>query len=160
MNEQKRTERIERFAELSEQISMQMHVQMAHEWPEHELSMAQFKALVYLAGGAKRMGDLSRFLGISLSSTSNLADRLEGKGLINRDHDRDDRRVVSCELTGEGHSTVSRFWLIGRQRIEHLTGNLSDEEVDLVNRALELLAKSWERSADTSPGSDTPDETT
>ncbi len=141
-----RTDKIERFAQLSHDISTYMHVQMAHEWPEHELSMPQFKALVYLAGGRQRMGDLAGFLGISLSSATNLVDRLESKELVQRDHDRVDRRVVTCDLTEEGRSTVSKFWVIGQQRIAELTDHLSDDELDLVLRALDLLADSWKRS--------------
>lgn len=147
MKTNERDEKIDRFAELSHEISLHMHAEIASDWPEHELSMAQFKALVLLGSGRQRMGDLSRALGISLSSTTNLVDRLESKGLLQRDHDRDDRRVVTCELTSEGRSTVSRFWSVGRQRIHDLTDQLSDDEFDLVISALELLSNSWKRSS-------------
>jgi DNA-binding MarR family transcriptional regulator len=156
MTSNDRKQKIDRFAELSHAISTQMHIQMATEWPEYELSMPQFKAMVCLAGGRKRMGDLARFLDISLSSATNLVDRLESKGLVTRDHDRQDRRVVTCELTAEGRDTISKFWKVGRQRIEDLTSRLSDEEFDLVLHALELLVDSWQRDPGDLPKSSRP----
>ncbi|TVR70752.1 MAG: MarR family transcriptional regulator [Sphaerobacteraceae bacterium] len=138
-----RDELIEMFAQVTHDLTTMMHLHIASEWPEHELSMAQFKALVFLSGGSARMGDLARFLGISLSSATNLADRLESKGLVQRDHDREDRRVVTCELTAEGRQTINRFWQIGRQQIEQLTEALSDSELRRIIDSLQLLSGSW-----------------
>jgi DNA-binding MarR family transcriptional regulator len=156
MTSEDRKQKIDRFADLSHAISTQLHIQMETEWPEYELSMPQFKAMVCLAGGRKRMGDLARLLDISLSSATNLADRLESKGLVTRDHDHHDRRVVTCELTADGHDTISRFWKVGRQRIEDLTSHLSDAEFDLVLHALEMLVDSWQRASGDSPSSSQP----
>lgn len=141
----KRNELVDHFAQVTHDLTTMMHLHIASEWPEHELSMAQFKALVFLSGGSARMGDLARFLGISLSSATNLADRLESKGLVQRDHDREDRRVVTCELTTEGRQTINRFWQIGRQQVDKLTEALSDEELQGVIESLELLSTSWKR---------------
>jgi DNA-binding MarR family transcriptional regulator len=144
-SDSKRNDLVENFAQATHDLNTLMHMHIASEWPEHELSMPQFKALVFLSGGAARMGDLARFLGISLSSATNLADRLESKGLVQRDHDREDRRVVTCELTVEGRQTINRFWQIGRQQIEKLAEPLSDEELHRVTDSLGLLSTSWKR---------------
>jgi DNA-binding MarR family transcriptional regulator len=137
---------IERFIELSHQISTQMRSSMAMEWPEHELSMPQFKALVQLSSGRQRMGDLARDLGISLSSATNLVGRLESKGLAQRDHDSEDRRVVMCELTGDGQETVSRFWSLGQQQVAEMTRSLTDEQFEQVLTAFELLSESGKKA--------------
>jgi DNA-binding MarR family transcriptional regulator len=143
-----RQQLVSQFVRVTEELTTLMHLQIASEWPEHELSMAQFKALVFLAGGPARMGDLARFLGISLSSATNLADRLESKDLVQRDHDREDRRVVTCELTIEGRETINRFWQISSQQLDQLTRALSDEELRGVIASFELLSTSWKRYAD------------
>jgi DNA-binding MarR family transcriptional regulator len=148
LNVMNRNQRIARFTELSQEIAQHMHVERVTEWPEHELSMPQFKALVFMASGRQRMGDLARFLGISLSSATSLADRLQTKGLVTRDHDQQDRRVVTCELTDEGRRTVTEFWVVGQKRADDLTSHLTDEEFDLVLHAFELLAQSWTRSSE------------
>ena len=100
------------------------------------------------------MGDLSRSLEISLSSATNLVGRLEAKGLVQRDHDRDDRRVVTCELTDEGRATVSRFWDVGQKGLEEMTDQLTDDEFDLVLAAFELLARVSKRSSSDSSSED------
>ncbi len=141
-----RAQKVQRFSKLSHQITATFRVHMSSDWPEHELSMPQFKTLMFLSGGGQRMGDLARMLGISLSSATNLVSRLEGKGLVQRDHDLDDRRVVTCELTDEGRRTVTRFWTVGEQEVETILGQLSDDELDLVLHAFELLAQAGERA--------------
>jgi DNA-binding MarR family transcriptional regulator len=147
MSSANRPDKVARFIELSHEISSHTRSHMAAEWPEHELSMPQFKLLVLLSGGRLRMGDLARMLEISLSSATNLVGRLEAKGLVQRDHDFDDRRVVTCELTGEGRSTVHRFWAVGEKGAEEITRQLSDDEFDLVLTAFELLARASRRPA-------------
>ena len=100
------------------------------------------------------MGDLSRSLDISLSSATNLVSRLEAKGLVQRDHDQSDRRVVTCELTDEGRATVSRFWDVGQKGLEQITDQLTDEEFDQVLTAFELLARASKRTSSDSNSED------
>lgn len=136
-----RSDKVQRFIELSHELTVTLRVHMATDWPEHELSMPQFKTLMLLSGGGQRMGDLARTLGISLSSATNLVSRLEGKGLVQRDHDLEDRRVVTCELTDEGRRTVNRFWSVGEQEVDAVLAHLTDDELNLVLTAFELLAR-------------------
>ena len=147
MTELNRTEKIEHFARLTHEISERMHLNLSHDWPEHELSMPQFKALTFLASGRQRMGDLAKHLDISLSSATNLVDRLERKALVQRDHATDDRRVVTCELTNDGRTVISQFWRIGRERIDELMTGVTDDELDLILQALEILNRAWARAA-------------
>ena len=156
MTEHDRTEKFQRFAELSHHITATFRVHMSADWPEHELSMPQFKTLMFLSAGSQRMGDLARMLGISLSSVTNLVSRLEGKGLVQRDHDLEDRRVVTCELTDEGRRTVTRFWTVGEKEVETILGQLGDDELDLVLHAFELLARAGERAGVTARDIDHP----
>ena len=91
-------ELIERLSRASERISMQMRSASIQDWPDIELTMPQLRTLVLLSHGPQRMGEIAAALGISLPATTNMIVRLEGKGLVERVHDRDDRRVVRCHL--------------------------------------------------------------
>ena len=78
--------------------------------------------------------------GISAPSLSGHVDRLEAAGLLRRVRSSDDRRRVGLELTPEGSALLKRVrarrttWLAAR--LEHL----SDDERELVERALPALA--------------------
>ena len=145
MNEQSRQAKIDRLETLMQELPQRMSWEAPDEWPEYELTMSQFKTLTLLQSGPKRMGDISRYLGISLSSATNLVSRLESKALVQREHDLSDRRVVTCELTEEGLKTVTLLWQIGRQRFIHLASTLTLEELDHVVTAFELLNAAAER---------------
>ena len=78
--------------------------------------------------------------GISAPSLSGHVDRLEAAGLLRRIRSSDDRRRVGLELTPEGTALLKRVrarrttWLAAR--LEHL----SDDERELVERALPSLS--------------------
>ncbi len=52
----------------------------------------------------RRMGDLARTMQILPSTLTVLADGLEHRGLVVRQHDPEDRRAWLLELTQEGHA--------------------------------------------------------
>ena len=67
-----------------------------------ELPVAQVRVCSILLDGARTMSCLSKELGISLSAVTQIADRLEKSGLVERVAETDDRRVKSLQLTGRG----------------------------------------------------------
>ena len=117
------------------------------DWSEVEMTMPQLRALGYLAHGARRMGDLAAFLGSSVSSTTSLVERLEGKNLVERTHDPIDRRVVMCHVTPPGRELMDRFWRMQRMQLESVADILNLGELTQVVEAMELLSNALERHA-------------
>lgn len=70
--------------------------------------MRERLALIALVeyGEAIPMGDLALRLGISRGALTALADNLEDRELIVRVHSREDRRVVTLEVTQAGRDIV------------------------------------------------------
>jgi DNA-binding MarR family transcriptional regulator len=134
-----RSERIEKLSELLEAMPIQFPSDSIDDFPEHELTLTQFKAMTFLQQGPLRMGDIAKLLNMSLSSVTNLVNRLETKGLVERAHDTNDRRVVTCALTDEGREAVSWIWQLGRRRMLTLASVLDDQELNQVIEAFELL---------------------
>ncbi|HET9553847.1 MAG TPA: MarR family transcriptional regulator [Anaeromyxobacteraceae bacterium] len=91
---------------------------------ELELSAPQVHALLALGhDGPLPMGDLSRRLAVSEKTTTGLIDRLERDGLVARERDARDRRVVHVRLTPRGAALHRRIdgdlvaklaWLLDR----------------------------------------------
>ncbi|MDA1096000.1 MAG: MarR family transcriptional regulator [Chloroflexi bacterium] len=128
-----------------ERVYTQMHPVPEEEWSELELTMPQFRALVLLRQGPRRMSEISSHLGTGLSSATSMVDRLLNKGLVEREHDPDDRRVVTCQLTAVGQAEVERFWRIGRTQVEGLAAELPLDDLTNVVHAMEILASAAAR---------------
>ena len=76
-------------------------------WKEIGLSHAQV-GMLYLLSHHKQSNvkQTADFLGISKSAVTQLADPLESKGLISRDNDQADRRIVWLSLTPSGSKVL------------------------------------------------------
>jgi DNA-binding MarR family transcriptional regulator len=62
-----------------------------------------------LKAGACRAGQLAHQAKISPSSITEIVESLQGDGLVRRESDPDDRRVVRVALTADGRRQLQRF---------------------------------------------------
>jgi DNA-binding MarR family transcriptional regulator len=120
----------------------------AREWLEVDLTMSQFKVLflVYSDGGAS-MGQLAGSLGVTLSTVTGIVDRLVEHGMLQREENPHDRRLVVCKLTAEGSETVERLYQAGRSRFASLLDELTPAELQTVVEALSALRGAAHRLA-------------
>ena len=141
MHDDSRQRLTDRFVELVEHLNRQLHSGPKEEWGDFNLTIPQIKALSVLQhGGPMRMGEIARQQNSTLSATSTIVDRLVNKGLVARGTDPDDRRVVVCELTAQGHEAAAKLWRIGRVRILPLLAQMDDAQLGFVVAGLEVLA--------------------
>jgi DNA-binding MarR family transcriptional regulator len=103
------------------------------------VSMTHFHAMVQLADAPMTMSELARALGASLSSMSGIVDRIEARGLIERERSGDDRRVVRVHLTPAGRDWLCEMESMRRDRIERVLGHLDDERLVRLSAALDDL---------------------
>ncbi len=76
-----------------------------------ELGITQGEAHVLAAlavDGKATIGALHEGFGLKRSTLTNIVDRLEGRGLVRRQINRDDRRSFLIELTGSGRRAATR----------------------------------------------------
>lgn len=107
---------------------------------ESTLTMAQLKVLMLLSVvGEQRMSDLAGQLGVSLSTTSGLVERLVDAGFVQRREDAADRRQVLISPTPTGTAFMDRFQELGAGQLRELMARLSADELTLVRRAIEVL---------------------
>jgi len=115
-----------------------------------ELPVAQLRALNVLGrdpeGRAPTMGELADALGVALSTATQLAERLEKRGLARRDHsDPEDRRVVRLSLTGDGRRLLEDRRRLRHRRLESAMEHLSPAQQDHLTDALSPLADAARR---------------
>jgi DNA-binding MarR family transcriptional regulator len=79
------------------------------------LTMAQFRLLAALTRRAYTAGELASHLGVAASTISGLIAPLAKRGLVERGHDRTDRRMVALRMTEHGDYCYRRM----EQRVLH-----------------------------------------
>jgi DNA-binding MarR family transcriptional regulator len=102
--------------------------------------------VLQLAGAPYRMSptELSEIVLRSSGGMTQILDRLESAGLVERSADPSDRRKVVVGLTSEGLRTAERANATYRRAREDLLGRISADEIErldaAVHRLLEVLS--------------------
>jgi len=115
-----------RFLALVEPVRVEL-------WNERGLTMGQLRLVfaVRRHPGAS-MGEAGATMGLSGSSLTGLVDRVEALGLLERQTDGADRRVVRLLLTEEGQHLAQELEARREQLFEHAFGRLTEERQTLL----------------------------
>ena len=102
-----------------------------------------------LAQDGMTIGAMSQKRGVDAPAATGIITRLEQMGLVERRHDREDRRVVKVYLTAEGRD-ISHTLVSSVERFEHnITQGFSQGELD---RFLLQLQQLIANAAEIGPG--------
>jgi DNA-binding MarR family transcriptional regulator len=109
---------------------------------ETGLSAPKWFVLVVLSkrDGAGQ-GEVSQLFEVDPSRVTRIAQALEGDGLVRRERDTDDNRVVRMYLTDEGRRRLRRLPALNRRMEERIRSVFSEEEYEELKRMLGLLAE-------------------
>jgi DNA-binding MarR family transcriptional regulator len=107
--------------------------------PRIELPMAQLRLCAILHNGPLSMSALSRELGTSVSATTQLADRLEAIGLVERLTEPADRRTRTLRLTAHGSELMETSRHQRLARWKEVLARVSEERRALLVELLEEL---------------------
>jgi DNA-binding MarR family transcriptional regulator len=121
-------------------------MQVFRSWLKGSLSLIHLHVLTVLEmGGPLPMSKLADTLDVSVASATGIVGRMEERSLVERQHDREDRRVVLVIPTETG---LAVFRDMMEQRREHLVtvlGQLSDEELQGFLQGLRAIRAARER---------------
>jgi DNA-binding MarR family transcriptional regulator len=87
------------------------------------------------------MSELAVARNVALNTATSLVDRLVAAGLVERQGDPSDRRVVRVVITDKGRTLVERLRAVRREAIRRLLDHLDDQEIDLILAAMPALAR-------------------
>jgi DNA-binding MarR family transcriptional regulator len=105
-----------------------------------DLSYNQYKTLLTLYdGGPMPLSRLGERLKVAASSASEMADRLEKAGFVERRADGNDRRSVTVALTPEGERLLARLQEGVVESYRKILGRLEPSERQRLVRAVEDL---------------------
>ena len=142
--EQDKHRLIQDILDLAENLYDMATPNLPKEWLTLNLTMPQVRILLLLhREGPSRMSDLASVSGIALSTATSTVDHLVEKGLVVRESDPQDRRLVICRLSSKGQELANELWKLGRFQIERLLELLNDDQLravqGAVRQAVELL---------------------
>jgi DNA-binding MarR family transcriptional regulator len=110
------------------------------------VSMPQIHILIMLIErGPMTVSELAALLSISAPSASSILDRMEENGLVKRERDEVDRRVVHVDVTTHGRGVVDGMMGLHRDFTSRLLQSMSDEDLQHVVRAVEAVRKALGR---------------
>jgi len=122
------------------------------DWLPADLTMTQLRALILIRlDGPEPVGALSRVLGVSQPSCSQLIDRLEERGLVGRQPDPGDRRVTLVGVSRTGAELVDGLWHFEEDRVEEFFSIMDAADLESLSVGLAALIAAAQAGAE-SPG--------
>lgn len=91
------------------------------------------------------MNALARFLRVSRPAATGLVDRLIAQGLVSRQGDRRDRRVIRVALTPKGEKVLSNIWSQKRRMLQDVFGQIRPADraqyLSILERVVKVLGE-------------------
>ena len=113
----------------------------AEEFASVDLTMAQAKLLyVVMAAGELSLSEIAGRLRVTPSTASGAVDHLVGLGLLSRVEDPSNRRQIRVSLTPRGLKAIREISELGTRQMTALFQNVSDENLEVVQRAIRILS--------------------
>ncbi|MGM9604611.1 MAG: MarR family winged helix-turn-helix transcriptional regulator [Faecousia sp.] len=111
-----------------------------------QLTQGRILKLLHLHGPMTQKM-LQERLAIQPGSMSEVAAKLERKGLLYREKDKADKRKISLSITDAGRADVEQFWIQGKPPLPRSFAALTQEEQKTLLTLLEKLYASWDFSS-------------
>jgi DNA-binding MarR family transcriptional regulator len=116
--------------------------------PGGAISLVHLHVLIVLdREGVQSMARLAEWLDVSRSSATGIVDRMEERGLVARQRDSSDRRVVRVVITDGGRGVLAALDEDRRKMIGELLDELSDDELEGFLRGVRAMRRARERRA-------------
>jgi DNA-binding MarR family transcriptional regulator len=136
---------IQSTLELGDKGFRELFVFLPKEWLSLDLTAGQLRALLLLfTNGPTRMSDISSTLGVSMATATGVIDRMVERGIVVRESDPNDRRIVLCRVSPEGEKLVSGLWHSWSKRGEEMLRALDRPKLLAVRAMLEALLEAGE----------------
>ncbi|MCC6174127.1 MAG: MarR family transcriptional regulator [Chloroflexi bacterium] len=118
-------------------------------WLEGHITLHQLRVLSLLAAHERGLSgrELAASLGVRPSAITPLIDRLEEQGYVQREEDREDRRITRQLITEAGLTLLERMIAGRRELMTDVLGRLQPSELEVVDRAFGILCDGIQRLA-------------
>src|SRR5205807_7740002 len=109
-------------------------------WLSVELTMPQLKALMCVAtNNGATSGQIAKSLGVGLSTSTRVVDRLAEQQLVTRGEDVDDRRITRVLPTPRGRTLVDELVRYRNELIAAVLSHLNEDQLRVVEAPFNYL---------------------
>lgn len=106
----------------------------------YPITSPQFVALQWLLEeGDLTIGELSNKISLAFSTTTDLVDRMEKNGLVERVRSKTDRRVVRIHVLEKGKTIIHEVIAKRQDYLKEVMGEFSDEQRESLYELLSFL---------------------
>lgn len=120
----------------------------AHRCHTRSISMTHLLLMTLLeTHGSLPMSRVAELLGCGLPAATGIVSRMEERALVVRQHDTEDRRVVTLRLSEEGAAEIRELQLSRRERMAAALAHLSDPERDQLLASVRALRAAFNRAS-------------
>ena len=104
------------------------------------ITSPQFNALLTLSDHPNiTMGDLCEKLFLACSTATDLIDRMEKNGFLERARDSQDRRVIRLSISEKGRDVINEVIAARQRYVASILEKLTDEETEQLRDSLDKL---------------------
>ena len=96
--------------------------------------------------GPLPMSRVAELLGCGLPAATGIVSRMQERGLVERQHDSEDRRVVTLSLSDEGAVEIRELHLSRRERMATALTHLSEPESEQLLASVRSLRAAFNRA--------------
>ena len=147
------TERSEQIAQVSSQLLPRaaLVTRLLVSRLDCRLSRTEIGLLNTLSDGPRRITELAALERLAQPTMTQLVKRLEREGLVARERQADDGRVVLVRLTAAGTAALKQFRTRAGAALSAHLAEMPDDEVEALATATETLARLVDHLQEPSP---------
>ncbi len=135
-------------AAVSELLELMAKERASHlrRWCRQDLSMTTLHALLAIeANGRLTMSRLADILDVAVSNATGIVTRMEERGLVRRQHDETDRRIVFVTVTERGRQVVEDREFMRAEELRRVLEAMTEQQRTNFVRAMRDFVSTAER---------------
>lgn len=114
-------------------------------WMDLSLTIGQLKSLFFIDyEGSTNFRRLATALGVTPPNITGIIDRLVERGLVSREENPEDRRILLLKTTEKGKALLAKLRETGISRMSGILARLSIEELSALAQGLAAVARESE----------------
>jgi DNA-binding MarR family transcriptional regulator len=119
----------------------------AHRCHTRSISMTHLLLMTLLdTHGPVPMSRVAELLGCGLPAATGIVSRMEERRLVERQHDSEDRRVVTLRLSDDGAAEIRQLQVSRRERMATALTHLTDPEREQLLASVRALRAAFNRA--------------
>ncbi len=138
---------IEEIIKLQQQISRTMEQHPPEAWMDLNLTLGQLKSLFFIDfDESTNFKKLAAALGVTPPNVTGIIDRLVEQGLVSREENPDDRRMLLLKTTDKGKALVAKLRESKISSMSGILAQLNSTELSALAEGLSAIARAGRRS--------------